>query len=119
MLAAVLLPLFAVYAGAAEGDVFRNNIPRSPDMNGVGAAFVYNIENEKQILAYNADSRIYPSSLTKIAAFALASDKLSARLDEKITVTQEMLNGTVGTHVGIEAGEIFTVKELFYIAFCY
>lgn len=104
-------------AGAYE-DMFFDNIPRSPDMTEVTSAYVYNIENEKEIISYNGNTKIYPSSLTKIAAFSLASEMLADRLDEKITVTEDMLKGTVGSYVGIEAGEIFTVRELFYIAFC-
>jgi len=124
-LACMILPMLAFCVRAEENDdvysgggIFEENLPKTPDIEGVTAAYVYNIENRKEILSFNGESKIYPSSLTKIFSFAIASEKLSGRLDEKITVTQEMLNGTVGTYVGIEAGEIFTVRELFYIAFC-
>ena len=118
----MVLPMLAfcvkadVYSG--DADIFKNNIPKAPDMNGVSAAYVYNLDNKKEILSYNGNNRIYPASLVKVASFALAAEKLSGRLDEKVTVTQQMLSGTVGTYVGIEAGETFTVRELFYIAFC-
>lgn len=118
------LPLICFPSAAEEEDVgayedmFYDNIPRTPDMTEVTSAYVYNIENDKEILSYNGNAKIFPSSLTKIAAFSLASEMLADRLDEKITVTDDMLKGTVGTYVGIEAGEIFTVRELFYIAFC-
>lgn len=118
----MILPMlaFCVRAdgGGASADIFKSNIPKAPDMNGVAGAYVYNVDNSTEVLAYNGENRIYPASLVKVAAFALASEKLSGRLDEKVTVTQQMLSGTVGTYIGIEAGETFTVKELFYIAFC-
>jgi len=120
----MILPMLAFCVRAEENenngasDMFSDNLPKMPDMNGVSAAYVYNLENKKEVLSFNGKNKIYPSSLTKLVSFALASEKLSSRLDEKVTVTQEMINGTVGTYVGIEAGETFTVRELFYIAFC-
>lgn len=107
----------AVYAENGDA-IFEANIPQAPISDNISSAYVFNLENQKEILSYNGKNKIYPSSLTKVAAFELASKKLSGRLDEKVTVTQEMLNGTVGMHVGIRAGEVLTVKELFYIAFC-
>ncbi len=113
--AALLLPIFTVHTSAG---VFESNMPVAPKTDDVGAAYVYNIENQKELLSFNPDVDIYPASLTKLMSFLLVSEKLSSRLDETVTVTKEMLKGTTGTYVGIEAGEIFTVRQLMYAAFC-
>lgn len=115
LLCAFVLPLFCVGVSA---DIFESNMPKAPVAANVTSVYVYNIENDKTLLSYNPKGLIYPSSLTKIMSFIVISEKLGERLDESITVTSEMLSGTVGTRLGILAGEVFTVRQLMYCAFC-
>lgn len=115
MLCAVLLPGFCIRASA---DVFESNMPNAPSLENVVAAYVYNVENDRVLLAHNPDGLIYPSSLTKVMSFLVCAEMLEGRLDESITITEEMIAGSVGNRAGLAAGEVFTVKQLMYIAFC-
>lgn len=115
VLLAVLLPSLCVGSSA---DVFENNLPKSPSIENVSAAYVYNVENDRVLLSHNPDGLIYPSSLTKIMSFLVCAEILEDRLDESITITDEMIAGSLGNRAGIAAGEVFTVKQLMYIAFC-
>lgn len=115
LLCAVLLPSFCVGVSA---DVFENNMPKAPSLENVGAAYVYNVENDRVLLSHNPDGLIYPSSLTKVMSFLVCSEILAGRLEESVTLTEEMIAGSVGNRAGLAAGEVFTIKQLMYIAFC-
>ena len=111
----MLLPSLCVGASA---DVFESNMPKLPSVENVGAAYVYNVENDRVLLAHNTDELIYPSSLTKVMSFLVCAEILDGRLEESITITDEMIAGSVGNRAGIAAGEVFTIKQLMYLAFC-
>ncbi len=113
-----MLSMLTVFASA---DVFESSMPKAPKTDNVKGVYVYNIENDRVVFEYNSEVNIYPASLTKIMSFIVVSKKLSARLDEKITIESDMLKGTIGSHIGLAAGEVFTIRELMYIAFsgCY
>ncbi len=111
----IILPLFVFETGA---DVFESNMPKSPETDNIGSAMVYNIENDRTLLKINSESRLYPSSLTKIMSFLVVSEKLSGRLEENVTVTKEMIKNVSGTYSAIREGEVFTVRQMLYMAFC-
>lgn len=119
--AVILLSLALILPGLCVGssaDVFENNMPKAPSVENVSAAYVYNVENDRVLLSHNPDGLIYPSSLTKVMSFLVCSEILANRLDESVTITNEMIAGSVGNRAGLAAGEVFTIKQLMYIAFC-
>ena len=114
MITAMLAPsAFAVKT--ADGD------SAMPDLDGVDAAYVYNYESGTPVCSKDPEKLLYPASTAKLMAAYVSLDRLGDRLDEKITVTTEMLNGVTGTRYGLADGETVTVRDLFYIAFtgCY
>ena len=115
LLCVVLLSTVCVGVSA---DVFESNMPKAPSVSEVSAVYVYNLENDRVILEHNTESLIYPSSLTKVMSFLVCAELLEERLEESITVTAEMIAGSVGNRAGIAAGEVFSVKQLMYLAFC-
>ncbi len=90
------------------------NCLEAPSTERVGAAFVYSIENEKVMLEYNADELHLPSASVKIMTSVLVYEKLKDKLDERITVTKEMIAEAKGNHIAIEEGEILSIRDLFY-----
>lgn len=80
-----------------------------------GSAYLYNIENERAVYEKEADVKRFPAASVKLMTAALAYEKLSGRMDEKITVTSEMLSGVAGNRFGFRAGDEVTVEDLFYV----
>lgn len=115
---ALTLVLTGLSVSVSGEDIFTDHMPVPPKVENVGAVYVYNIENDRLIYSYQAEKVIYPASLTKVMSALVACEALADRLDERITLTEEMLDGTRGTHLGLRAGEIFTVRQLLYAAFC-
>lgn len=81
--------------------------------------YLYNIENKVPIVEKNCDELIYPASTVKMMMGLVAIEHLAARLDEKITITPDMLTGVVGQYCGwLLAGDTPTVRDLLYHAIC-
>ena len=113
LLAALLcmLPLGA----APENDAPVKNIEEDsiPDASGVGAAAVYNIENETFVYEHNADAAFAPASLVKLMTAVCAYEVLCDRLDETLTVEYAMISEASGNQVGYYVGETVTIRDLF------
>ena len=83
-----------------------------PVVTNTKAAYLYNIENDKAIYALNADEKVYPTSTVKLMTGIVALEAFKDRLDEKITVTKEMLSYVSGNNIGLDAGEIVAVRDM-------
>lgn len=84
------------------------------DTDHVNGAYLYNIENDFTLLSYAENEVVYPTATVKIMSGILAIEALSDRLSEKITVTEEMLDGVGGNTVKLKVGEELTVESLLY-----
>ncbi len=107
MLLAVLMLLFAmpcISVSALE----------TPSVSGVGAAYLYNIENKKVLFEYEPDKQMYPAASVKVMTAVVAYEALSEKMDETVVITKEMIAGARGNHIAIEAGEHMIVRDLFY-----
>lgn len=65
----------------------------------------------------NADSRMYPASMTKVMSLLVACENLTDT-STKLTVSQknvQFMSDNGGSGVGIVAGQILTVKDLLYL----
>lgn len=85
-----------------------------PEVSGCTSAYLYNIENDKVLYELNADSIVYPVSSAKIMTGIIAVEQLGARLNETITVTEDMLKNVYGNNIKMSAGEKVTVKDMLY-----
>ncbi len=85
-----------------------------PQIERVGAAYLYNIENDKLIYEMDADKLMYPAASVKIMTAVVAYEALSSRMGENIIITAEMLQGSRGNNIAIKAGEHICVRDLFY-----
>ena len=82
------------------------------------AIYIYNIENDRILYEKNASERIQPVSTVKIMVGLIATEELSSRLDEMVTITPQMLEGVIGQHFNIVPGHVLSIKDLLYLAFC-
>ncbi len=108
VLAAVTLSflpwLFSVPANAAE----------LPSVEHAGGAYLYNIENDTVLYAYNEDAKLYPASTVKLMTGILAVEALGDQPDRQITVTSEMLHKMVGNNISLSVGEVVTVDDMLH-----
>ena len=100
----VLCPAFSVRTTALE----------PPEIERVGAAYLYNIENDTVNFEKNADAVLFPSASVKVMTAVVAYEALSSRMGESVQITSEMILGATGNHIGIKKGEMLSVRDLFY-----
>ena len=89
-----------------------------PSLDGATSVYLYNLTQEKAMAEKNPDKVIYPASTVKLMTGLVAAERLSDRLDEQIEVTEEMLKGVTGNNLKISAGEIVTIRDMFYGLLC-
>lgn len=115
--AALLLSLvcFVLPAAAAGEAVALRSIAEDsvPDATGIGAAAVWNIENETFVYEHNADAALAPASLAKLMTAVCAYEVLGGRMDETLTVEYSMIAAANGNQVGYYVGETVTIRDLF------
>ncbi len=80
--------------------------------------YLYNIENGRTLASKNADALISPGSTVKIMTGLIVCEAVATRLDEKITVTTDMISSVEGRYAGLRAGTSVSVRDLVYMAFC-
>ena len=92
--------------------------PPLPSTDGAPTVYLYNAEYNKTILSKCESEKIYPAPMTKIMTGLVAIDLVGDRLDEKVTLSVEMLSGTQGTSIPLSIGEVLSYRDLLYGAIC-
>lgn len=73
----------------------------------------------KSVLYFTGEDKILkPASTVKIMTGLLACEKLESRLDEKVLITKEMLEGHTGTTMELTIGSTVSVRDLLYGTIC-
>lgn len=85
-----------------------------PEVSRCKAAYLYNFENDLVLYEYNQYETVYPAASVKLMTGLVAYERLSGRMDEKITVTAAMLNEVKGNNISLDIGEIVTVRDMMY-----
>ncbi len=86
-----------------------------PTVERVKAAYVSCVETGDVLFTYNPEAELFTTSSTKLMTAIVAIEELSSRLDEKVTVTSEMLSEVAGNRLGLKAGEVVSIRDLIYI----
>ena len=78
------------------------------------AAFLYELNSDTLLYAYNPDMQMFPGSLTKIMTCLILAEK--GNMDDQITVTQAALDAVPWNAYGMDlvVGEIVTMEQLMY-----
>ena len=88
-----------------------------PDVSAAKSVYLWNAEYDKAIVS-KSDGTIFPASTTKIMTGLVAIDLIGDRLDEKVTISAEMLEGNQGTRIPLLEGEVVSFRDLLYAAVC-
>lgn len=83
----------------------------SMDIIGEGAILI-DYDTKAILYEKNMNEQLYPASTTKMITAILAIER--GNLDDIITVDQEVVNLTKGSHIALEPGEKLPLKELLY-----
>ena len=103
--------LFALTASAADN-------PTPPEVENAEAACLYDKTHGKALVMKNADVKLNTSTSAKVMMGLVACEMLSNRLDEAVTVTEDMLRGADGYSMKLKAGESIKIRDLLYGAIC-
>ena len=88
-----------------------------PDTSEAKSVYLWNAEYDKAIIS-KSEGTIFPASTVKIMTGLVAIDLISTRLDEKVTISAEMLLGNQGTRLPLTEGEVVSFRDLLYAAIC-
>lgn len=114
----VLVTVFSMALPAFAEETEEEVVLEPPEIINVGAAIVYNIENDRYIYEHNADKMIYPASTAKLMTAIVAIEHFEGNLSRPITVNGGALIGLKGNSVGLKHGETFTLEQLLYALLC-
>lgn len=88
-----------------------NTYAESINLNGEGAVLI-DFDTGQVLYGKNQDAKLYPASTTKMMTAILAVE--NANLSDLVTVDQEVINLTKGSHIALEPGEVLTLEQLLY-----
>ena len=88
-----------------------------PDTSDAKSVYLWNVEHDKVIISRSDENVIFPASMTKIMTGLVAIDLVADKLDDKVTITKEMLSSK-GTSMQLKAGEEISYRDLLYAAIC-
>ncbi len=106
-----LLPAFADYAEVIA-------LVPPPDISRASSVYVYHLGSGTVMLEKNADTVRPPASTVKLMSGLLSCRLAQGKLEQRITVTEQMLQDADGRVMNLKAGESVTVKDMLYAAFC-
>lgn len=86
----------------------------APTPENAASVVLYNFENDKTLLSYEADKRVYPASTVKLMTGIIAYEELGGDGAATITVSAEMLDGVKGNNIALREGEIVTVSDMLH-----
>ena len=85
----------------------------------IGEAFVlYDLTHEKYVIEEGGFNLVPTSTSAKITMGLIACEMLADRLDEKVEITDAMIDGVPGSKWGLELGEKISIRDLLYLAIC-
>ena len=89
-----------------------------PDLSGGKAVVLYDKTHKKYIIEQEGFALVNTSTSAKITLGLIACETLAERLDETVTITDEMLAGASGYSMKLKSGEKISIRDLLYGAIC-
>ena len=89
-----------------------------PAVSGASSIFLYHFESNQILMKRSSLATIAPASTVKIMTGLLALQRLEGRMDEYVTLTDEMLSNLEGYTVLLEKGMTVQIRDLLYGTIC-
>jgi len=114
--AAILAALLFIlpFSSFAEENDGTEDIP----LEKATAYYIGTADGAKALKSSDLSARFNPASTVKIMSGLLMCEFYADRLDERINVTDDMVEGVTGRYVGMKKGSKPTVRDLLYLGFC-
>ena len=93
--------------------VFSSDFTYAQTLNLSGeAAILIDYDTNEVLYEKNSDLKLYPASTTKMMTAILAVE--NSKLDELVTIDDEVVSLTYGSHVALEPGEVLSMEQLLH-----
>lgn len=112
LLSLMIISSFFVFRASADASI------TPPTVENCRAACLYDKTHGRVLVMENPDTPLNTSTGAKVMMGLLACELLSDRLDESVTLTDEMLSGASGYSMQLKSGETIKIKDLLYGAIC-
>ena len=108
----ILTSFFSLFSSA------DTNVDIFPNISNADAVCLYNLNTNTVIHSKNMQNHIFPGSAVKMMTGLIICEQLSERLDERVTITEDMLADAFGSNIKLKSGMTVTVKDLLYGVLC-
>ena len=98
--------------------VSASETPTPPEISDGRAYCLYDKTHNKMLVSFNENEQMNTSTSAKVMMGLVACERLSDRLEETVTVSDEMLAGASGYSMKLKAGEQIKIIDLLYGAIC-
>ena len=113
LLIAMLLPLGCFGASSAKA------AESSPNLSNASAVYFYHLESQRCMQAKNEAQKLPAGTSVRLLSGLIFCEQLGDRLGDVIAIYEEMLQSSKNSYrYGIEAGDVYTVEQLLYLAIC-
>ena len=114
--AAIVATLFIILATVLT--VLPAAAVESPEVDGGEAIVLYDKTHKRYIVEENGFAMLNTSTSAKIMMGLIACETLSDRLDQTVTITEDMISGASGYSMSLKVGEKIKIEDLLYGAIC-
>ena len=112
VLAALFITLTAILS------VIPVSAADAPDVDGGEAIVLYDKTHGRYVVEENGFAMLNTSTSAKIMMGLIACETLADRLDQAVTISENMIAGASGYSMSLRVGEQITIKDLLYGAIC-
>lgn len=109
------LPALIMIAVTLSLSVFPVSAVEEPTVERVKSAYVCCLNTGEVLFQHNPEAELFTTSSTKLMTAIVAIEAFQDRLDEKFTVTSQMLSEVSGNRLGLKAGESVSARDLLHI----
>lgn len=108
----IIFPCF-ILSVSAQNDGYDIDIPEES-----GAVYLYSYNGNRVLISNDSESKRAPASTAKMMTGLVVCRKYAYRLNERVTVTAEMIADLEGTSMGLKPGMTLTIEALLYGTVC-
>ena len=112
VLAALFITLTAILS------VIPASAADAPEVDGGEAIVLYDKTHKRYIVEENGFAMLNTSTSAKIMMGLIACEMLVDRLDQTVTVSEDMISGASGYSMSLRIGEKIKIEDLLYGAIC-
>ena len=90
----------------------------TPEVDGGEAIVLYDKTHKRYIVEENGFAMLNTSTSAKIMMGLIACETLADRLDQTVTISEDMISGASGYSMSLRIGEKIKIEDLLYGAIC-